>query len=349
MRALFYIEQNYAFAILRPLQVEILARGGTVCWFLVGQDVNHNYLTSDEQVLESIESVQQWNPDVVFVPGNYVSNLIPGIKVEIFHGFDSGKVNHHGRRYHFEIRGCFDLYCTHGKSTTEEFLRLKKRYKTFDVVETGWPAVDPLFSFSDPNPFIDASDKRKTILFCSTHSPRFSCAETIFEEIKSLIEIGHYRWLIQFHPMMAIETVEKYQALASPHVDFIETDNVLPLLQAADVMLCDTSAVLLMFMMQHKPVVTFRNQQPDKHLIDIQDITELEGALDTALTMPGFLLDEIKVYCENMHPYRDGHSSMRVIEAVEHMLEVKAVRELQKKPMNWIREFKERRKFRRQT
>ncbi|MGB1977404.1 MAG: CDP-glycerol--glycerophosphate glycerophosphotransferase, partial [Pseudoalteromonas tetraodonis] len=31
---LMYISQNYSYAILRPLQAEILAQGGEVKWFL---------------------------------------------------------------------------------------------------------------------------------------------------------------------------------------------------------------------------------------------------------------------------------------------------------------------------
>ena len=44
-----YISQNYSYAILRPLQAEILAQGGEVKWFLEGDNVNPDFLKSDEK------------------------------------------------------------------------------------------------------------------------------------------------------------------------------------------------------------------------------------------------------------------------------------------------------------
>ena len=48
---------------------------------------------------------------------------------------------------------------------------------------------------------------------------------------------------MQFHPKMPTEWVTKYKALSNQNLTFIETDNVVPLLKVADVMLCDTSSV----------------------------------------------------------------------------------------------------------
>ena len=52
-----YISQNYSYAILRPLQAEILAQGGEVKWFLEGDNVNPDFLKSDEKTLNSIHEI----------------------------------------------------------------------------------------------------------------------------------------------------------------------------------------------------------------------------------------------------------------------------------------------------
>ena len=64
-----FISQNYSYAILRPLQREILARGGEVKWFFYGDEVNQNFLRSDESCLETIDDVIQWQPDISYIPG----------------------------------------------------------------------------------------------------------------------------------------------------------------------------------------------------------------------------------------------------------------------------------------
>ena len=165
-RYLFYISQNYSYAILRPLQKIILARGDEVRWFLMGDQVADKFLKSTEQRLLTIEETIRWQPHAVFVPGNVVPSFIPGVKVAVFHGFDSGKVDSLGRSDHFNIRDCFDLYCTQGPESTEKFTEFKLQHDSFHVKETGWCAIDPLYQQQK------AVDKNSlpTVLFCSTFS-----------------------------------------------------------------------------------------------------------------------------------------------------------------------------------
>ncbi|WP_299489723.1 CDP-glycerol glycerophosphotransferase family protein [uncultured Shewanella sp.] len=343
-RYLFYIAQNYSYAILRPLQEIIVSRGDLVCWFLEGDEVSPSFLTLSEKQLKTVDEVVHWQPDVVFVPGNVVPRFIPGIKVGVFHGFNAGKVNHNGQISHFRIRSCFDLYCTQGPATTLPFIELSNKFKTFNVVETGWPTLDPMFQSTLKNPYKDESDPRPTVLFCSTFSRRLSCAPEIFEQIRTLSLKGNYRWLVQFHPKMNAQTVAKYKSIENDNLRFIETDNVLPVLQAADVMLCDTSSVLIMFLLQGKPVVAFNNKTQRDHLIHVNDENKIAQALEYALSRPEEVMSKIESYCNQIHPQRDGLSSQRVLQAADDLL-ARGVDDLKSKPFNFIRHFKMRRKL----
>ncbi|WP_211165600.1 CDP-glycerol glycerophosphotransferase family protein [Pseudoalteromonas arctica] len=339
---LMYISQNYSYAILRPLQAQILAYGGEVRWFLAGSEVNPDFLTTNEQRLHTIKDVKSWSPNITFIPGNIVPSFIPGKKIAVFHGFNSEKRSSEGNRGHFTIRGCYDLYCTQGPNTTTRFKELAKQHGFFKVTETGWPTLDPLFSNTSNNPYV-SDDSRPTLLICSTFSRKLSLAPKLYEQIKHFSKQGKWRILMQFHPKMPTEWVNKYKALSSENLTFIETDNVLPLLQAADVMLCDTSSVLLMFLLLRKPVVTFCNQKPLPHLLDIIDADEVEAAIEHALTKPSDLMQNIESYCQELHPYTDGQSSQRVLNAANEFLQ--SNEKLKPKPLNVIRNFKMRKKL----
>ena len=64
----------------------------------------------------------------------------------------------------------------------------------------------------------------------------------------------------------------------------------MPLLQQADVMLCDSSSIILEFMFLDKPVVTFRNSHPGPHLIDVDTPEAVGPAIERALTRPEGLM-----------------------------------------------------------
>jgi len=338
-RYLFYISQNYSFQILRPLQKAIRSQGDEVKWFIAGNMVNRDYLAVDEIQVHTVEDAIQYNPLVIFAPGNIIPNFFSGLKVAVFHGFNVGKLNRRGEEDHFRIRGCFDLYCTQGPDTTNRFRALAKEYGYFRVIETGWPATDPLFDSHVQLPNVE----RPTILLCSTFSRNLTCAPHIYNEVASLSKKGNWRWLVQFHPKMPAEIVEKYKDLQNENLTFIETDNIVPLLRQADVMVSDTSSVLAMFLLQQKPVVTFRNISPKPYLHNILDSQDLESAIKTVLSKPTKLMNEIQNFIDQTHPYSDGNSSERVLKAAQACLEED--HPLKRKPLNFLRNLKARKKL----
>lgn len=341
-RYLMYVEQNYSFAILRPIQEAILKRGGEAAWFITGKEADKKLIAEHETLLSSVEEVREFNPIAVFVPGNVVPNFFPGVKVGVFHGFFAGK---HGLD-HFNIRGFFDLYCPQGPNTTEPFQELAKKHGFFRVVQTGWPKLDPLFKANNARVVnkSDTTPTKPTILFASTFSTKMTAAPHVFETVKRLAKTGEWRWLVTLHPKMDKDIVEKYKSIEGEHLTFIENAGVLDALQAADVMLCDTSSIISEFMVLEKPVVTYRTQNKGEQLIDVEEVNELEEALRYTLSQPPELMQKVRAYGKMIHPDTDGQSSERVLDAVDWFIG-EGHKGLKKKPLNLLRSYKIRKKL----
>jgi CDP-glycerol glycerophosphotransferase (TagB/SpsB family) len=330
---LLYGSERYALAILRPLQEAIRARGDETAWFFDGPGAED--LVEGERLL-SVREVRQWKPIAVITPGNHLPHFFPGVKVEVFHGFNAGKPRH------VYIRGFFDLYCTTGPRDTAQFGALAQKLGHFAVMETGWPKLDPfLKEIAGPLPPVRTPP---VILYHSTFSPSWSAAEILYEEVKRLSRDGRWRWIVSFHPKMSPETVAKYKALQNEHLSFAENDNILELFPQVDMMCSDTSSALSEFLLTGKPVVTFKNRAPGPQLIDIDDAAQFEPAIERALSRPPELMQAIKDFGEAIHPYHDGRSSERVLDAIDAFIAAGG-RNRKPKPKNWWRKLKLRKRI----
>jgi CDP-glycerol glycerophosphotransferase (TagB/SpsB family) len=335
-RYLLYGSVRYALAMLRPLQAAIRARGDEAAWFFDGDGWQE--LGPDEHLLRSVDEVMDWSACAVLSPSIRLPHFFPGVKVQIFHGFDAGKPRH------IYDRGFFDLYCTTGPADTQAFQDLAARLGYFAVRETGWPKLDPFLQAigsGEPPPV----RQPPVILYHSTFSPSWSAAETLYETVQRLARSGRWRWIVSLHPKSNPATVAKYRALESEHLHFADPDNILDLFPQADVMASDTSSALSEFLLTYKPVVTFRNQRPGPQLIDIGDAAEFEPAIERALARPPELMRAIRAYADAIHPCRDGRSSERVLDAVDEFIAQGAAR-LRPKPRNPWRRLKMRWRFR---
>src|SRR5690554_7261707 len=103
IKYLLYAEQNYAYAMLRPLQDAIYARGGEVRWYLAGTQIEASYLKDNETQVSDVASVEKWQPDVVISPSNTVPDFFPGLKVDVFHGFNVRSEDHTSELHHVRI------------------------------------------------------------------------------------------------------------------------------------------------------------------------------------------------------------------------------------------------------
>ena len=336
--ALFYIEQNYAYTILRPLQKEIYANGGSVHWLLAGNDVDSGFLRTDELRVVDAAAAIELKPAAVFVPGDRVPSFIPGLKVQVFHGLNEDK-----RGNTYPERGLFDLYCTEGPGRTSMLQPLAKQRGYFQVRETGWLKLDSLFACQ---PAFDSERvdqiTRPTILFASTFSLKLSSAEALYPEIRRLSEQGQWQWLVTLHPKMAMDTVLKYQALEGPGLKFIGNDQVVQALHSADIMVSDNSSILQEFLLLKKPVVTFRNRAPKDCMLDFKSPKELQARIERALNAGPELRRAINAYGASVTPFLDGRSAARVYQAVVDIIESNWQ---DKKPANHWRNWKMRRQL----
>ncbi len=335
-RFLIYISHTYALPIGAPLQEEILRQGYEVKWFSEHEYVKSSFPKNGE-LLDTIEEVITYHPDVVLTINDSVADFIPGIKVQVFHGFPANKRKGTDQ---FKIRGFFDLYCTQGPSSTKTFKKLSKKHNTFEVVETGWSKMDPLF-IREEKSAENFRDVKPVILIASTFTKEYSLAlnDEVVEEIKRLSKLDKYKFLAVLHPKLDKEVYTKFESLQNKNFKFYNTTDLVPLFKKADIMFADTTSALIEFLVQGKPVVTFRNNMPGPYLIDIQESSEIELAFDNAINASNVLIDEIKKFSEFSHPYTDGKSSKRVIEACIEFLH-KDKSQLKKKPLNLIRKYK---------
>ena len=329
---LLYGSERYALAILRPVQTAIRARGDEAAWFFDGPGAED--LVAGERLL-SVAEVRAWQPIAVITPSNAVPHFFPGVKVETFHGFDAGKPRH------IYIRGFFDLYCTTGPRDTAQFQTIADRLGHFTVTETGWPKLDPFMR--DNAGALPPVREPPVILYHSTFSPAWSAADILYEEVRRLSRTGRWRWIVTFHPKMNADTRARYQALQNEHQTFAQNDNILELFPQVDLMCSDTSSALNEFLLTGKPVVTFKNRRPGPRLIDIDDPAQFEGAIERALQRPPQLLHAIREFADAIHPYRDGRSSERVLQAIDAFI-ANGARNRKRKPLNLWRKLKIRRR-----
>ena len=315
---LLYATERYALPILQPLADALAASGHGVHALLVGGAAGAA-LPAPVRAVDVAQAVAL-RPRAVFSAANDVPPFIAGAKVQLFHGFNVEKRG--DARGHFRVRGLFDLYCTQGPATTAPFRELAQHHGHFAVVETGWPKLDPLFGEEDAatRALRAPAHGRPIVMFASTFTERLSAAPHLFDAIAAEVARGDRYWLLTLHPKCSTSLFERYRALAGPNAAFFETEQLVSAQRAADVLLADTTSVVSEFVVQRKPVVTFRNRAPKPHMLDFDAASALPALLARAFAPDAALQSAIAAYADHIHPQRDGRSSERVIAATEALL-----------------------------
>ncbi len=331
MNFLLFATENYALEIMRPLQQTIEEAGHEAAWFF-SKPVAEEW-RRDLPVLSRVHEVQEFNPAAVFVPGNWVPPFFPGLKVQIFHGFGIEK------KGHFRIRGFFDLYCTHGPLTTEPFRALARKHGHFAVRETGWPKTDPLFQA----PSETSKGPLPRLLYAPTFSPALTSARALLDPLTALTESGDCEVVVKFHPKMDATLADAYRQRASERLVVSTRPDILPLMRSTDLLLTDTSSVVYEYLLLDKPVMTFRNAAPGPHVVDFNRPEDLRERFMHTWEHREQVVARARPVADRMHPYRDGQSSRRVLEATLDVL--RNPPDLRPKPLNLWRRWQVRRRM----
>jgi hypothetical protein len=334
-RYLFYVTLSYSFSVLRPIEKAIKKAGGVVAWFIPKGSEAENFLLASDRRLLNVKQVKEFEAHATLAPGNFIPDFFSGIKVQVFHGLDSGKKNK------FNIRGFFDLYCTQGPNITNEFNKIADG--TCEIIETGWSKLDPLFTTQLATKKYQV--EQLLILYAPTFSPKLTSTYALYPHIKKLSEEKNWQWIVKLHPKATSEEVSMYKALTCKNLRFIETGDIIPILQAADVIVSDTSSVLTEFSLQGKLAIAFNSRCPEPWMLNFQQAHLLEKILLQAFSKNKNQMKTVIKHGRAIHPYRDGLSSERVLDAIDNLIH-SGIGNLKTKPFNLIRRLKIRKKLR---
>ena len=337
MKTILFCMNPYSFGILEPVMQVLKEKKYEYIWF-VRTTILEKFPYQDQRCTSKIEDLVRFNSDAIFVPGNEVPHYLRGVKTQVFHGLAGEK------KSHFRIRSYFDLYLTQGPYFTRWFSKAASKHKDFSVVETGWSKLDvygnELHKYdSDKLTLLKKFKAKKIILYAPTFSPSLTSAPYLLTQIEELAKSKEYLIVIKFHDLMAENLIYSYKKLSMSfeNVLFIEERNIIKYLLIADLMISDTSSVVYEFLLLDKPVITFKN---NSHAINWDNQLSFSGLVKRVaknLLEDPFKQQRLKILKE-YHPYTDGNSAKRMVEAVEKYIKTNGIPE--KRLISWFRRYK---------
>lgn len=92
MRIVLFCENKYAISILTPIQDAALKNGNQdIFWYVHAKNIPEFPLKNEVKWTNSIQEVYDYSPEAIFVPGNIVPYYLPGVKIQVFHGYAAEK------------------------------------------------------------------------------------------------------------------------------------------------------------------------------------------------------------------------------------------------------------------
>lgn len=315
MRIVLFCENKYAVDILHPIQVEADKEGNNeVLWYVHQHKIPDFPLKKEVKWTFSMQEVYDFSPEAIYVPGNIVPYYLPGVKIQIFHGYAAEK------KGHWIIRHYFDTYFTQGPYFTKGFEALARKYKNFEVLETGWSRQDWVKQHlhvydAEKQTILKETGRKQLVLYAPTFSPSLTSLPVMKEALLELVDQRDVAIVIKLHPLTRQEWVDEYKSLAEMHPCILWRDDfsVAKYQLMADVMISDTSSTIYEFLLKNKPVITYNASAKDIYWKNITDISLLCKAFDEVLHDEESIRQRQWVV-DNYDPYLDGLVAHRMLE-----------------------------------
>ncbi|HBR98139.1 MAG TPA: CDP-glycerol--glycerophosphate glycerophosphotransferase [Gammaproteobacteria bacterium] len=323
MKAVLFCKLPYAYSILAPIEKELLKRNITCLWY-IPKDILPHFNPRHSPCTDCIQELDAFGADMNFVPGNHIPWFLRGVKVQVFHGMAGEK------KGHFRIRDYFDLYLTQGPYFTHRFQHLAAKHGNFRVRETGWSKLDSLYC-TPPDAqrqraqLLENAQAKYLVLFAPTFSPSLTCADALFDDIVALSKHPDYLVMTKFHDKLRPDLVARYAAAESTSLRLIADSDITAWLHTADLMVSDTSSVVYEYLLLDKPIVTVNSQSDNVRWRNITTPGELVPAVTEALHDNAKQRACRQRVIADYHPYRDGQSARRMVDATVDFIQTHGV------------------------
>lgn len=316
MRIVLFCENKYAVDILYPIYQEAMKEGDNqVLWYVHLPKIPEFPLKEQVDYTHFMQAVYDFSPEAIYVPGNIVPYYLPGVKIQVFHGYAAEKKDH------WVIRRYFDLYLTQGPFFTQKFTELSHKYGDFEVKETGWPKQDWIKKHwhdfdQEREKLLKEHGRKQIVLYAPTFSPSLTSLPALKDALVHLVKEKDIVLLLKFHPLTSQEWIDVYKQLAEQeeHIVWIDDFNVTKYQLMADVMISDTSSTVYEFLLLGRPVVTYRTIAKDIYWTNITEVDQLSEAFEAAQHNEEDIARRRWVV-EHYDPYLDGKVCRRMLEA----------------------------------